>query len=363
MTYKVRKEVESVSKYVAGKPINEVKRELGIDKVVKLASNESPFGCSPKAKKALMDAIENSAIYPDASSYELKNVIANELGVSMDNICCGAGSDSLIKVITNTFLNEGDESVMGELTFPRYETTTKLMGAIAVTIPMKDNALDIEAMVNAITPRTKIIWFCNPNNPTGTVFTKSEFEKVLGRIPEDVIIVMDEAYIEYAQSNELPDSIELLKTHKNMIILRTFSKVYGLASVRCGYGIADADMIQYLNRVINAFDVNLYAQVAAKEAFQDKEFLQSVIEENKRGKEYLYSAFEEMGLQYVKSYTNFILVNIDRDDRPVYDALMREGYIIRPGFLLGIPRWLRITVGNMEDNKGLVEAMKKVLNK
>lgn len=361
MGYSIRQEVLNIEKYVAGKPISEVKRELGLEEVIKLASNENPLGCSPKVKEILAQMVEETALYPDASSYELKNILAARLKVKPEQIFCGAGSDSLIRVLCNTLLNPGDESIMAEVTFPRYEASTKLMGAKAVKIKMKDNGLDLEAMVNAITDKTKVIWFCNPNNPTGNIFTKQDFEKVMDRIPENVIIVMDEAYIEYVTDSNFPDSIELLKTHPNMIILRTFSKAYGLAALRCGYGIAHEDLVQYVNRVVNPFDVNLYVQKAAVAALEDEKFLNRVYETNKEERDNLYKEFDNMGLSYIKTHANFIMVNLGQDDKPVFDKLLRKGIIIRPGFLLGMPGWLRITIGTREQNNKLIEALKEVL--
>lgn len=359
--YSIRPEVLNIEKYVAGKPISEVKRDLGLDEVIKLASNENPLGCSPKVKEVLKKTIEESALYPDASSYELKKVIAKKLKVEQNQIFCGAGSDSLIRVICQTLLNPGEESIMGEVTFARYEDNTKLMGGTVVKIPLKDNFLDIEAMVDRITPKTKIMWFCNPNNPTGGMFTQKELDRVLGRIPESVYIIMDEAYYEYVTDGDYPDSIKLLPEYPNMIILRTFSKAYGLASLRCGYGIAHGELVQYFNRVINAFDVNLFAQTAAAAAIEDDDYLKLVHESNKKEKEYLFDAFKDMNLPYIHSNANFIMVNINGDDMKIFDYLLKHGVIIRPGFLLGMPGWIRISIGTRYQNEKFLKALEGAL--
>lgn len=363
MNYEVREEILNLKQYKAGKPISEVKRELGLERVIKLASNENPLGCSPKVKEALKKTIENAQLYPDASNFALKKAIVEKLGVNIDEIFCGTGSDSLIGVICNTFLNKDDESIMAEITFPRYESGVKLMGAKAVKIPMKNNGLDIEKMVEAITDKTKIIWFCNPNNPTGTIFTQDEFEKVLDKIPERVIIVMDEAYIEYVTDKNFPDSINLYKKYKNMIVLRTFSKAYGLAGLRCGYGIASKELVDYFNRVIGPFDVNLFAQIAAKEAIEDNEFLSKVCETNEKEKNHIYSEFEKMGLSYIKTNTNFIMVNTNKDDKVIFEQLLSKGVIIRPGYLLGMPGWMRVTIGTEEQNKICLKELENILKK
>lgn len=361
MDFKVRNEILNINKYVAGKPISELKRELGIKEVVKLASNENPLGCSKKVKDALINLVDNTYLYPDSSSYELKKVLGEKLGVKTSQIFCGAGSDSLIKVICNTLLNKGDESIMGEITFPRYEANTKLMGAKVVKIPMKELYLDIEIMVDSITSKSKIIWFCNPNNPTGNIFTEKQFIKVLYKIPKSVYIVMDEAYAEYVTNSEYPNSIKFLDEFPNMIILKTFSKAYGLAALRVGYGIANEGLVEYFQKVINPFEVNLYAQVAALEALKDDSFLKKVKQYNKEQREYIINEFNNIGLVTIDSQANFIMVKVECDDKDLFDYLLKKGYIVRPGYLLGIPKWLRISIGKEKDNKELIKLVKEYL--
>lgn len=350
MEQKVRKEVKSLGKYVSGKPIDEVKREYGIDRVVKLASNENPLGTSEKVKELMVDLVNEMNMYPDASSFDFKEVLSKKLDINRNMVFCGAGSDSLINVICEVFLDKGDESIMAEITFPRYESNTKLMGAKAIKIPLKNNGLDLQSMVGAINEKTKIIWFCNPNNPTGGIFTKNELDNILNKIPKDVIIVMDEAYGEYVTSEEYPNSLELLKLYPNIIILKTLSKAYGLASLRFGYGIATEEIVDYMNRVINAFDVNLFAQKAAVVAIEDNEFIKKVKSFNKEQREFLSFEFEKMGLNYIKSEANFIMVNVKGDDKPIHEYLLRHGYIIRPGYLLDMPEWIRVSLGTEDQN-------------
>lgn len=361
MKYSIRAEVLGLKMYQAGKPISEVKRELGLDQVIKLASNENPLGCSPKVKKVLIETVEETQLYPDASNFELKEVISKQLGVKHNEVFCGAGSDLLIRVICSTFLEIGDESIMAEITFPRYEESVKIMGGIPVIIPMKNNGLDIEQMVDSITDKTKIIWLCNPNNPTGTIFKKAELEKILPRIPEGIIIIMDEAYIEYVTDKDYPDSIELLKEYPNMIILRTFSKAYGLASLRCGYGIAHEDLVKYFNTIIGPFDVNLYAQKAAATAMRDQEFLKLVHENNIKGRDFLYKSFEKLGMPYIKTNANFIMANTNLDDKDVFTNLIKRGIIIRPGHLLGMPGWIRVSIGSMWENEKFIEVLSEIV--
>ena len=327
MKYRIRDEVKRLGKYVAGKPIDEVKREFGIDKVVKLASNENPLGTSNKVKRLMAELVNEMNMYPDSSSYDFKQTLSSKLGI------------------------------MAEIPFPRYESNTILMGAKPIKVPLKNNGLDLEAMIDAITDKTKLLWLCNPNNPTGGIFTKEDLDKVLCKIPEDVIIIMDEAYSEYVDSEDYPNSLELLKSYPNMIVLRTLSKAYGLASLRFGYGIANEEIVDYINRVINAFDVNLFAQKAAVVAIEDEEFINTIKIFNKEQRSYLTKKFNEMGLECIESQANFIMVNVNGDDRPIHEYLLRHGYIIRPGYLLDMPEWIRVSIGTKEQNVEFCELL------
>lgn len=357
----IRKEIKNLAPYIAGKPIDEVKREFSIEKVVKLASNENPYGASPKALSAIREILNDTGLYPDASSYDLKNEIAKKFNVNEEMIFCGAGSDSLIKDICLMLLDKGDESIMGEITFPRYESNTLLMGAVPIKVPLIDGKLDIEEMVNRITDKTKIIWFCNPNNPTGTIFTEKQFSNIISKIPSNITIVMDEAYEEFVTDNEFPNTLELMKKYDNIVLLKTFSKVYGLASLRLGYGIASKEFVSYINRVINAFDCNLYAQKACIQALKDIDHTEFVINQNKIQREYLENEFNKMGLKYLDSQANFIMVNVNGNDKIIHEYLLKKGFIIRPGFLLKMPSWIRVSIGKAEDNKEFIRLLKEAI--
>lgn len=361
MGYCIRKEVLGLDMYVAGKPISEVKRELGLDEVIKLASNENPLGCSPKVKQTLQQAIEEACLYPDASNYELKKAISEHLNVKPAQIFCGTGSDLLIRVICSTLLNPGDESIMADVTFSRYDAATKLMGGKSILVSMKNHGLDLESMVNCINDRTKIMWLCNPNNPTGTIFRKKDLEQIISRIPENVTIIMDEAYIEYVTDEEYPDSLELLEKYPNMIILRTFSKAYGLAGLRCGYGIANEEVVKYFNTVAGPFDVNLFAQKAAVAALNDKEYLRLVHDTNLIGRDYLYEEFNKLGLEYIETNANFIMARTRLDDKFLFNELLKRGIIVRPGHLLSMPGWMRVTIGTMEQNRAFIKELSEIL--
>lgn len=361
MNYKVREEIKNMKRYVAGKPISEVKRELGIETVVKMASNENPLGASPKVKEAILRTYEDVSLYPDSGSFGLRQELSQMTGRPMEEIFVGGGSDSLIKVISSTMLSSGDEIIMGEHSFSRYEDNAKLMGAVVVKTDMEKLVLNLDAMEKAITEKTKIIYLCNPNNPTGSSFGKADFEAFMGKVSSDILVIMDEAYREYVTREDYFDALDYLDDHKNLIVLRTFSKAYGMASLRVGYGFADPELVGYFYRVVDPFDVNLFAQEAAVAALRDQAFLKEVIERNTEGKLFFYRELEEMGLPYVVSDTNFILWDTKSDDMEIFKRLMKKGYIIRPGGFLGIPGHIRVTISTMENNRGFMKAYKEVL--
>jgi len=361
MNYKIRKEIHNMKRYVAGKPISEVKRELGIETVIKMASNENPMGASPKVKEAILRTYEDISLYPDSGSFGLRHELSSLTGRSMDEIFVGGGSDSLIKVISSTLLDEEDEIIMGEHSFSRYEDNAKLMGAKVVKTDMEKLVLNLDAMEKAITEHTKIIYLCNPNNPTGSSFGKSDFENFISKVRKDIIVIMDEAYREYVTREDYFDALDYLDQYKNLIVLRTFSKAYGMASLRVGYGFADPELVGYFYRVVDPFDVNLFAQEAAVAALKDQDYLKEVIKTNTEGKHYFYKELEELGLPYVVSDTNFVLWDTKKDDMEIFNRLMRKGYIIRPGGFLGIPGHIRVTISTMENNVGFMKAYKEVI--
>jgi histidinol-phosphate aminotransferase len=363
MNVKVRKEVQELKAYPAGKPISEVKREYGLDEIVKLASNENPLGCSPKAMEAVKRLTGELNMYPDAAAYELKTKIGRRLGANIDQIFCGTGTDLLIRILCTAIINPGDECIVPEISFSRYNDSTQLMGGRCISIPLKNHCLDLEAMVEAITPATKIIWFCNPNNPTGTIFTQHELDKIIDRIPDDVLIAMDEAYCEYVTAHDYPDSLSMLSQHPNMVVLRTFSKVYGLAGLRVGYGICSPELAKYFNAVIGPFDVSLPAQAAAAAAIGDEEFVSRSREVNSLGKEYLYSEFDAMGLPYIRTQANFLMVKVPDDDRKVFTELLKRGIIVKAGSALGMPGYLRVSIGTRPQNEKFIEALFQILKK
>jgi histidinol-phosphate aminotransferase len=346
--------------YQPGKPVEDVKRELGLTEVIKLASNENPFGSSPKAKEAIAREMENISIYPDGAAVELTNAIAKRFGVNTDQVIFGAGSDEIILMIARAFLVPGDETIMADQTFPQYKHNVQIENATIIEVPLKEGTHDLKAMAERVTDKTKVVWVCNPNNPTGTINTADEVELFLSKVPSHVLVVLDEAYCEYIDDPSFPDGLKLLAKYPNVILLRTFSKIYGLASLRIGYGIGRPDVIRSINQVREPFNTSRFGQAAALAALQDDEFIAFCREENKKGLAYFNRSFAELGLQAFPAYGNFIMVDVKRSGQEVFDALLRKGVIVRAGHKL-YPTYVRITVGSQEQNEKVIAALTTVL--
>ncbi|PSL48459.1 histidinol-phosphate aminotransferase [Salsuginibacillus halophilus] len=356
-----RKQFEEIAVYSPGKPIEELKREMGITEVVKMASNENPFGASPKALEAMKEELTQLHYYPEITSPLVREKLANRLGISPDAVVVGNGSDEVIRMLTRTYLSPGEEVVMASVTFPRYKTNVIIEGGIPVDVAMKDGAHDLEAMLQAITSRTKMVFVCNPNNPTGTIVDKQELQMFIERVPKDVMVILDEAYYEFIRGDNDPNSLALLDKHTNLVILRTFSKIYGLASARIGYGIMHPEMVAELLKSKEPFNVNRMAQAGALAALDDEAFLHMTLEENNRGRMYLEEEAEALGLSYFDTHTNFIMIDVKMDAELVYNRLLEQGVIIRPGHMMGYPTMLRVTIGTKEQNEKFVESLKKAL--
>lgn len=363
MDFKVRDEVLTVKKYIPGKPIDKVKGKDNEFNIVNMASNENPLGCSKKAKEALKNVLEDANRYPDSASFYLKDEIAKHWGVKNTEVFCGTGSDSLVKIICDTILEKDNESIVYDLTFPRYETCIKLRGAKPIRVPLKNFKINLDDVVQAITDKTKIIWLCNPNNPTGAIFTEKELESFLEKVPQNVYVVIDEAYGEFVNDENYPNSINLMKSYKNIIILKTFSKAYGLASLRIGYGIAHEKLVDFIDRVINPFDVNAFAQVAAIEAIKDREFLKEVKKFIISQREFMRNELKKLGIDSVESHSNFILAHVGNNEEKIASYLLENGYLVRAGSKLGIPKYLRISTGKEDDNEKVIKLIRKSLEK
>jgi histidinol-phosphate aminotransferase len=351
-----------IAPYQPGKPIEEVERELGIAGAIKLASNENPQPPSPGVLAAIRQVLGGLNRYPDGSGYYLRQALAKKHGVAPDSIILGNGSNELLELFARTFVRHGEEVVFPHPSFIVYPSIVQSVGGIRVVVTLKEHRLDLATMGRAITPLTKLVFIANPNNPTGTIVTAAEVEKFLDEVPERVVVVFDEAYVDFAHGPDFPDSLGYLRQGRRVVVLRTFSKVASLAGLRVGYAIADPDCISLVNRIRQPFNVNTVAQVAALASLEDEEHARTSVAMVQAGIRTLYRAFDELGLRYVPTRANFIYVEF-ADAMKVYQALLRQGVIVRPAVSFGAERGLRITVGTPEENARLIEALKTVLGK
>lgn len=359
-----RSSVLEIRPYEPGKPIEEVKRELGLTDVIKLASNENPLGPPPKAVEAVSRAVAQMHIYPDGSCYELRKALSARLGVPGECILFGCGSDETIRLIAESLVEPGDEVVFGANTFSQYEFVTRVAGGRCVPVPMPSAHLDLDAMRRSITPRTKLVFIANPNNPTGLIVSKDRLADFITSIPDHVVVVLDEAYFEYVESSDYPDSIdEYVKNGLSVVVLRTFSKMYGLAGLRLGYGVARSDLIAVIERVRPPFNVTSLTQVAALAALEDLDHVRRSREINEAGKRFLYSRLDALGIGYLPTEANFLLVHTNRPSREVSDQLLRMGVIVRPADIFGLDGWLRVTIGTPEQNERFVAALAACLER
>jgi len=354
--------IQRLRPYVPGKPVEEVEREYGLTDVVKLASNENPLGPSPRALEAIRNAFGSMPMYPDGACYTLVHALARHLEVEPENVIVGNGSDEIIHFLGLTYVRPGDQVMTGDPSFARYEPAALMHQAEYVLVPLKEHRFDLEAMAERLTDRTRIVFIANPNNPTGTMVTRREVERFLDRVPEQTIVVLDEAYYEYVDDPEYPHSLDYFRQGRNVVILRTFSKIYALAAVRVGYGIARPEIIQALHQVREPFNVNTLAQVAAIASLEDSEQVPRSRQANIEGREYLYREFRRLGLEHVPTQANFILLDVKRPGREVFETLLRRGVIIRPGHLLSLPdSILRVSIGTPEQNARFIRELEAVL--
>lgn len=357
MTLHIHPDIQSLNPYVPGKPIEELQRELGLTRVIKLASNENPLGPSPKAVAALAEAYDTLHRYPDGGAYRLRQAIADRWKVTGDHVILGNGSDEILGLLARTFLAPGDEAVMADQTFVIYKMEVTAAHGKPVIVPLRDWTHDLDAMVKAVTPRTRLLFICNPNNPTGTMVPSEAVDRLMARVPEDVIVVFDEAYYEYVRDPRFPDTMAYVKQGRNAVVLRTFSKIYGLAGLRIGYGVTTPEITNFLNRVRPPFNANSLAQHAALAALGDDEHVADSRAVNEAGMEQMENGLRALGLMPLPSEANFIYFDVKRDGRQVFDALLREGIIVR--HIEGT--MLRVSIGRSEENAAFLQALKKVL--
>ncbi len=347
--------------YEPGKPIEDVARELGLEpsEIIKLASNENPLGPSLKALVAMREACERAHFYPDGGSYYLREAIAQKFGFERGNIILGCGSNEVIEFIGKAFLNPGDDIIAARHAFVVYKLMATLFGARTIEVPDPGFAHDLEAMLAAITPKTKEIFIANPNNPTGTLVSQDQIDRFMARVPDHVIVVFDEAYYEFLP--EPPDTLKYVREGRNVVVLRTFSKIQGLASLRIGYGIAKQEIIEVLGKTRQPFNSNGIAQAGALAGLRDEEHQQRTREITWQGRDYLQGAFADLGLEFVPSHANFVLVRVG-DGKGTFNTLMKKGVIVRDMTAYGLPEWIRVSVGTMPQNERFLAELKALPN-
>ena len=356
-----RKAILNVKPYQPGKPIEEVKRELGLQDVIKMASNENPLGPSPKAVAAIRKYLGNINRYPEGGCFYLRQAVAKRLKIKPEQLIFGNGSDELIELTLKAFVNEGDDVVVASPTFLMYEVASTAHGAKIKVVPMRYFKYDLKAMKDAINKNTKAVFIANPDNPNGTYVARHELEDFLKGLPGETIVFLDEAYFEFVEEQDYPNGLDYLGKN-NIIVTRTFSKVYGLAGLRVGYGVSSPEIIKYMEAVRDPFNVNSLGQIGAIAALKDKEFLSKSKKAVRDGKKFLYSELKAMGVRYVPSVTNFILIELGPESCEVTEKLLKKGVIVRNMKAWGLENFIRVTVGKESENKRFIRELKEVFN-
>lgn len=355
-----RPSVFGLTEYIAGKTIEEVKRELGLKEIIKLSSNENPYGPHPAALEAIKEELSNISMYPEKSFLELKAALADFNGVKFENVVVGHGSETIIQIIPQLFVKPGDEVIIADKTYGRYEEASRLMEAEIKYVPLQNFTYDLEEIARTVTHKTKIIWICNPNNPTGTIVRSQEVLNFLNKIPETVVVVFDQAYFEYVDDEEYADGVQFLKKgFPNVIVLRTFSKAYGLAGLRLGYALAPEKIRQMLDTIKEPFNLNRLSIVAGPACLKGKLWLDGVIRSNRLGREYLSQQFKEMGLWAVPSQSNFMMVHVGQNAEELFQKMMKKGVLIRPATGWGYDEFIRVTVGAPGENEKFLACLKQ----
>jgi histidinol-phosphate aminotransferase len=358
---KTRTQVETIAPYVLGKSLDDIKKELGLTQVLKMSENENVYGCSPIVKETILRSLDNLHLYPDGAVRELRLKLAEYYKLDSNQFVLGNGSDELIRLLTRTFISPNDEAIMANVTFPRYQTNIMIEGGVPVIVPLINGKHSLKGMQGAITSRTKMIFICNPNNPTGTIVGKEELLTFIQSVPEDILVILDEAYVEYVTTNDYLSSIPLLEKHSNLVILRTFSKIYGLASLRMGYGIAHTTIVDELLKVKEVFNANGLAQMAALAALEDQSHIRSCALKNAEERIKMEHSLTEMGLSFFPSHTNFMMVDTKSSGEQISNELLKQGIVVRSGHLLGYPSMFRVTLGTITDNETFLIALKNTL--
>jgi histidinol-phosphate aminotransferase len=360
---KPRDIIKEIFPYKPGKPVGEVQRELGLEKVVKLASNENNLGPSPKAVAAMMEALAGVHEYPEGSGYYLVHAIAEKYDLDFDQIVLGNGGNDLIELVVKTFAGPGHNVISGHPSFIMYKIGTMIMGAEFRDVPLKDYRFDLPAIADVIDEQTRVILIANPNNPTGTIVTRAEVDDFLDRIPEHVLVVLDEAYFDFVTAEDYPDGLDYVRAERPVMAMRSFSKNYGLAGLRLGWAAADAEIAGMMHRIRQPFNANRLAQAAGVAALEDDEHLARSRELVIAGREQIYRGLDELGVKYVRSEANFVLLDLGREAVPVFEDLLKLGVVVRPMAGWGLPNALRVSVGKAEENEAFLGALRAALGK
>lgn len=358
-----RKVLQEMAPYTPGKSVEEVQKEYGLETIVKLASNENPYGAPPAAKEALAEGLAGLEIYPDGYAGSLRAKIAKQIGVEENELLFGSGSDEIIVIIARALLGEGTNTICATPTFPQYKHHALIEGAEVKEIPLVDGEHDLEGFLEAIDGDTSVIWLCSPNNPTGTIIDNDNLIKFLDRVPDDILVVLDEAYYEYVVSEKYIDTTKLFKQYKNVIMLRTFSKAYGLAALRVGYAIGDESVITPLNTTRSPFNVTSLSLVVAEKALEEKDFIDKCRTLNREQLERFYAYAKENDLHIYPTEANFVLMEVPGNATEATENLLKQGYIVRSGDALGTPGYVRITVGTEAQNDGFFKAFDTLLKR
>lgn len=359
--FNFRKSIQPMQPYVAGRSIEEVKKEYGLTKVIKLASNENPYGASPLVKDAVTATFNDSAIYPDGYCTSFRTAVSEFYNVCQTHLTFGAGTDEVIAMLGKIFIEPGDEAVTGEVTFSQYAASVETMGGSMVYVPMANHTFNLDALLAAVTQKTKMIFIANPNNPTGTYFGQKLQDDFMAKVPKNIIVVFDEAYQEYVTAADYPNTWETLKKYPNAVLLKTFSKIYGISSFRAGFGVCHPSIVQQIEKIRCPFNVTTQAQAAAVAALSDQDFVKESYKKNIEMMQSTVATLEGMGLYVIPSQANFIMVDVKKDSRKVFEQLMAKGYIIRAGAAFGMDSFIRITLGTREEMDGLLTALKEVI--
>jgi histidinol-phosphate aminotransferase len=356
----IRHGIAEIKPYIPGKPIQEVKRELGLEDVIKLASNENPLGPSPLAVDAMKAALQEVHLYPDAECYELREAVAAGLHLSPDQLIFGNGGEELITLIGKAFINEGDPCIISRDVYDAYESVVRIMGGKVRYSNLVNHRIDLEDMLRMTDAKTKIVFICNPMNPTGTIVTRQGLEHFLEHIPQQTLVVLDEAYSHFVSDPNYPDGIDYVRQGKNVIVLRTFSKIYGLGGIRIGFGVAHPEFIQYLRQVKEPFNVNILAQIGALAALRDEAHINRTLSLVRAERAFLDEQLSAMGIRFIPSEANFVFIDVGMDARSLFQEMLRRGIIIRPGDIWNLPTFVRLTIGTREQNLKFLEALKDI---